>query len=110
VDSVDKLRRVNNSETIERWPAVSRHPMAAARRNFQVQLRLATRTIDAYGRAWADTTLQETAVVPSTSSGINFWKQPKPEPLRNRLMLAFAYNAGLRREELCSVRTDDLDP
>jgi site-specific recombinase XerD len=32
------------------------------------------------------------------------------EPLRNRLMLAMAYDAGLRREELCSLRTDDLDP
>ena len=29
---------------------------------------------------------------------------------RNRLMLALAYDAGLRREELCSLRTDDLDP
>jgi integrase len=25
-------------------------------------------------------------------------------------MLAFAYDAALRREELCSLRTDDLDP
>jgi len=25
-------------------------------------------------------------------------------------MLALAYDAGLRREELCSLRTDDLDP
>jgi site-specific recombinase XerD len=32
------------------------------------------------------------------------------DPLRNRLMLAMAYDAGLRREELCSLRTDDLDP
>ncbi len=31
-------------------------------------------------------------------------------PLRNRLMLALAYDAGLRREELCAVRSDDLDP
>jgi integrase/recombinase XerD len=31
-------------------------------------------------------------------------------PLRNRLMLALAYDAGLRREELCLVGTDDLDP
>lgn len=29
---------------------------------------------------------------------------------RNRLMLALAYDAALRREELCSLRTDDLDP
>lgn len=32
------------------------------------------------------------------------------EPVRNRVMLALAYDAALRREELCSLRTDDLDP
>ncbi len=32
------------------------------------------------------------------------------ESARNRLMLALAYDAALRREELCSLRTDDLDP
>jgi len=32
------------------------------------------------------------------------------EPIRNCLMLALAYDAGLRREELCSLQTDDLDP
>lgn len=32
------------------------------------------------------------------------------EGIRNRLMLALAYDAALRREELCSLRTDDLDP
>ncbi|MGI8428600.1 MAG: tyrosine-type recombinase/integrase [Solirubrobacteraceae bacterium] len=32
------------------------------------------------------------------------------ESLRNRLMLALAYDAGLRREELCLLGTDDLDP
>jgi integrase/recombinase XerD len=30
--------------------------------------------------------------------------------LRNRLMLALAYDAGLRREELCLLATDDIDP
>lgn len=30
--------------------------------------------------------------------------------LRTRLMLALAYDCGLRREELCHLRTDDLDP
>ena len=34
----------------------------------------------------------------------------RPEPIRNRLMLALAYDSALRREELCSLRTDDLDP
>lgn len=32
------------------------------------------------------------------------------EPSRNRVMLALSYDAALRREELCSLRTDDLDP
>ena len=32
------------------------------------------------------------------------------EPLRNRLMLALAYDAALRREELCLLASDDLDP
>jgi len=34
----------------------------------------------------------------------------RAEPVRNRLMLALAYDAALRREELCALRTDDLDP
>jgi len=34
----------------------------------------------------------------------------KDEPLRNRVMLALAYDAGLRREELCAVATSDIDP
>ncbi|MFE4626032.1 tyrosine-type recombinase/integrase [Streptomyces mirabilis] len=34
----------------------------------------------------------------------------KCEPVRNRVMLALAYDAALRREELCSLRTDDADP
>jgi len=54
VDFVDNLRRVDNSEAIEHWPAVARHSMAAAWLNLQVQLGLAPRTIDAYGRALAD--------------------------------------------------------
>jgi integrase/recombinase XerD len=32
------------------------------------------------------------------------------ESARNRLMLALAYDAALRREELCALRTDDVDP
>jgi integrase len=34
----------------------------------------------------------------------------RDEPIRNRVMLALAYDAALRREELCSLRTDDFDP
>ncbi|WP_207934228.1 site-specific integrase [Actinomadura sp. KC06] len=32
------------------------------------------------------------------------------EQIRNRVMLALAYDAALRREDLCSLRTADLDP
>jgi integrase/recombinase XerD len=34
----------------------------------------------------------------------------RAEPVRNRVMLALAYDAALRREELCALRTDDVDP
>jgi len=34
----------------------------------------------------------------------------REEPLRNRLMFAFAYDAALRREELCLLSIADLDP
>jgi integrase/recombinase XerD len=32
------------------------------------------------------------------------------ETRRNRFMFALAYDAGLRREELCGLQTDDIDP
>ncbi|OGX84964.1 hypothetical protein BEN47_15510 [Hymenobacter lapidarius] len=32
------------------------------------------------------------------------------EPIRNRFMLALAYDAGLRRGELCALETRDFDP
>lgn len=42
------------------------------------------------------------------------WKrlldQAKKEPIRNRLMFAFAYDAALRREELCLLAASDIDP
>lgn len=34
----------------------------------------------------------------------------KAEPLRNQVMFALAYDAGLRREELCLLETNDIDP
>ena len=32
------------------------------------------------------------------------------EPFRNRMMLALSYDSALRREELCSLKTGDIDP
>jgi integrase/recombinase XerD len=34
----------------------------------------------------------------------------RQEPLRNRVMLAMSYDAALRREEVCSLGTADVDP
>ena len=34
----------------------------------------------------------------------------RQESIRNRSMLAFAYDAGLRREELCGLQSSDIDP
>jgi integrase/recombinase XerD len=34
----------------------------------------------------------------------------RAEPLRNRLMLALAYDCALRREELCGLAIPDIDP
>jgi integrase/recombinase XerD len=34
----------------------------------------------------------------------------KSEALRNRVMLAMSYDAALRREEICSLETTDIDP
>lgn len=34
----------------------------------------------------------------------------RAEPLRNRVMLAMAYDAALRREEVCLLETGDIDP
>jgi integrase/recombinase XerD len=48
--------------------------------------------------------------IPSDDQWRAILEAAKTEPLRNRLMLALAYDAALRREELCLLRTDDLDP
>ena len=34
----------------------------------------------------------------------------RKEPVRNRMMLALSYDTALRREELCSLDTSDVDP
>ena len=48
--------------------------------------------------------------VPGEDDWRAFLAAARRESIRNRVMLALAYDAGLRREELCSLRTDDLDP
>ncbi|MFJ9034869.1 tyrosine-type recombinase/integrase [Streptomyces sp. NPDC102274] len=48
--------------------------------------------------------------IPSEQQWLDLLEVVRDEPVRNRAMLALAYDAALRREELCSLRTDDLDP
>ena len=48
--------------------------------------------------------------IPSEQEWLRLLEDARREPARNRLMLALAYDAALRREELCSLRTDDVDP
>lgn len=48
--------------------------------------------------------------IPNEQQWAEFLASAREEPVRNRCMLALAYDAALRREELCLLRTDDLDP
>jgi site-specific recombinase XerD len=48
--------------------------------------------------------------IPSDEQWLALLQAARCEPIRNRLMLALAYDAGLRREELCLLQTDDIDP
>jgi site-specific recombinase XerD len=48
--------------------------------------------------------------IPSDDQWQSLLRAARSEPLRNRLMLALAYDAALRREELCSLEVGDLDP
>jgi integrase/recombinase XerD len=48
--------------------------------------------------------------IPSEAEWLKLLGVVADEPIRNRVMLALAYDAALRREELCSLRSDDLDP
>lgn len=48
--------------------------------------------------------------IPSDEQWQALLRAARDESIRNRLMIAIAYDAALRREELCALRTDDLDP
>lgn len=48
--------------------------------------------------------------IPSEQQWLGILEVARKESVRNRVMLALAYDSALRREELCSLRTDDLDP
>jgi site-specific recombinase XerD len=48
--------------------------------------------------------------IPTDEQWLAVLQAARQESQRNRLMLALSYDAGLRREELCSLATSDLDP
>lgn len=48
--------------------------------------------------------------IPTDEQWLSILDVVRAEPPRTRVMLALAYDCGLRREELCSLRTGDLDP
>lgn len=48
--------------------------------------------------------------IPGEQQWMDILAAARGEPVRNRVMLALAYDAALRREELCSLQTGDLDP
>ena len=48
--------------------------------------------------------------LPSDAQWQAFVAAARSEPIRNRAMLAFAYDAALRRAELCTLETGIIDP
>lgn len=48
--------------------------------------------------------------IPSDDEWHRFLAYARREGIRNRCMLALAYDAGLRREELCALESGDLQP
>lgn len=48
--------------------------------------------------------------IPTDEQWQVFLTVARQEPIRNRCMIGLAYDAGLRREEVCLLRSDDFDP
>ncbi len=48
--------------------------------------------------------------IPAEQQWLEILEAARCQPVRNRVMLALAYDAAPRREELCSLQTSDLDP
>lgn len=48
--------------------------------------------------------------IPTNEQWIAILEAPAKDSIRNRTMLAFAYDAALRREELCALAISDIDP
>lgn len=55
-------------------------------------------------------TFRQLPWIPNEGEWQRLLEVAKRESIRNRFMFALAYDAGLRREELCLLATNDLDP
>src|SRR5260370_21380 len=62
---------------------------------------------------WARSLVQrehKLPAIPTEEEWCRILGETAKEPIRNRLMLAMSYDAGLRREELCLLETRAIDP
>jgi integrase/recombinase XerD len=48
--------------------------------------------------------------IPNDEEWLAILQTVRQEPIRTRVMVALAYDAALRREELCALQTGDIDP
>ena len=60
--------------------------------------------------AWVGAPVGKLPWIPTARQWVDILIVAAEEAVRNRMMLALAYDAALRREERCALRTDDLDP
>ena len=67
----------------------------------------------AFGGSWERGLVpryQKLPIIPSDEQWRLVLEAVRTEPIRNRFMFALAYDAALRREELCSLEVGDIDP
>jgi integrase/recombinase XerD len=72
------------------------------------EIRFAGEKVARRGR-WCNESIK-LPTIPTEEEWCRILSEAAKEPIRNRLMLAMSYDAGLRREELCLLETSDIDP
>jgi len=119
-----RLAAASGSTTIGLAPATIQQRLTVIRLFFDFLIEERQRTDNPVGRGRytpgnAFGQAQERALVPrwkvlpwipSDLQWQHFLAIAQTASLRTRCMVAFAYDAGLRREELCTLRSDDIDP
>ena len=82
----------------------------AYERRFHTFARVPLLVIDDFGLKPLVRRYKRLPWVPSDEQWHCFLGHARDEPLRNRCMLALAYDAALRREELCVLESGDIQP